>query len=243
MAGGFSPNAPHGIGQDLAAKVAEEATTGVTYPRFDDGASCAVDYRDVPVAAEGGRVITKRIAVPVRNATVGRRAEAYRAIVEQRRFIPETLEALAFPDVWTRDDVLNWMGHGLAVMAMLPMGDIYPAGARAQSLPTVNEMIESYGWGEVSVKEAPSITDITLMDIVLTWPPRIEDEKERKALLLYCRGKTSAEISRKLGYKARAWGKAKAFAAADRLVEAMNREKEGAYRPDSVAARSTHSSS
>lgn len=221
---GFAPGAPAGTGSELNAALAEPVETQVTFPRFDDGVSCAVDYRDVPVEVEGGCIIHRRIAVPLRNATVGRRGVAYRTPVQPRRFIPETVEALAFPDVWTREHVLNWMGYGLAVLAMLPLGDIFPAGARAQSLPTVRELVESYGWGEVPVRETPSSTDIALMDIILTWPPRIEDEKERRALLLFCRGRTSAEISRKLGYKARAWGGKKARDAADKLAVAFNVE-------------------
>ncbi|MEP3114138.1 hypothetical protein [Nisaea sp.] len=205
-----------------------DRNTSVTYPRFDDGSSCAVDYCELPVEAEGGRVVTKRIAVPVRRVTVGRRAEVYQASVPPQRFIPETVDALAFPDVWTRGDVLNWLGHGLAVVQALPGDHLYPADARAQNLPIVRSVQEAYGYGDVKARWSPDSTDIALMEITLGWPSLLQVVRHRKALIFYCMGMKSATISRALGYRYRGYGKVLALEAADLLVGLLNAGRDSA---------------
>ncbi|WP_193171279.1 hypothetical protein [Nisaea nitritireducens] len=214
------------VAADLARNVPlPERDTAVTWPRFDDGSSCAVEFRELPVEAEGGKVVSRRIAVPVRSATVGRRGEAYQASVQPERFIPETVEALALPNVWTRGDVLNWLAHGLVVIQALPSSHIYPAGAQAQALPIVREATESYGWAEARPRWTPDITDIAMMEITLGWTGRLRNERHRKALLMFCSGMSSAAIARALNYSYRGYGKVLAMEAADLLAIALNEER------------------
>ena len=219
---GFAPDAPSSIGNDLNAAIARQAETLVTYPRFDNGSYCEAEFRDVPVEAEDGRIIYKRIAVPQRNVTVRRSCKSYRIPVQPERFIPETVEALAVPDTWTRSDVLNWVAHGLMVTKALPDSHIYPADARAVSLPIIREATEAYGWAETQAHWTPNTIDVAIMEITLGWTGRLRNERHRKALLMFCAGMTSAAISRALNYRYRGYGKRLAEEAADLLGSILN---------------------
>lgn len=204
--------------------VLPDRDTAVTWPRLDDGNSCAVDYRDMPVDDGKGRVVHKRVAVPRRYATVGRRAKVYRATVESAPLVPDAVESLVFPTVWTADEVMRWMSHGLWVIRVLPMDHMFPADAKAQNIPMVRSAAVSYGYGEVPVRETPDKVDIAVMDIVLAWPSLLEDSKHRRAFLAIAAGARSAPVARELGYRARQMGKKKAEEAAILIAAALNAE-------------------
>tara|TARA_R110000868_G_scaffold150541_3_gene373786 strand:+ start:70 stop:876 length:807 start_codon:yes stop_codon:yes gene_type:complete len=214
--------------------VLPDRDTAVTWPRFDDGSSCAVEFRDSPVDDGKGREGRKRVAVPVRHATVGRRAEVYRPSILSGPIVPDAVESLVFPQVWTAEEVMRWMSHGLWVIRVLPMDHMFPADARAQNIPVVRSVAESYSYGEEPARETPDKVDIAIMDIVLAWPTLLDSINHRLAFLAIAAGARSAPVARQLGYKARQMGKKKAEEAATLIAAMLNadagmtrREKSG----------------